>query len=107
MFISAIFIDCNKFDWSVSRFISRMTGRLCNAYLPPYIRVLGYKAFGILYGVNFEELPEDSDLNDFKCFNEFFTRSIDMSKRPITDKEDFGTLCSPVDGRILSHGLIN
>ena len=36
--------------------------------LPPYLRVLMFKAFGKIYGVNFDEVKVD-DLNKFRSFN--------------------------------------
>ena len=69
IFLSAIFVDTEKLDWSMSRALSQMTGRLCNAYIPPYIRVVFFRAFGALYGVTFDDLPPDSDINGFRSFN--------------------------------------
>ena len=106
--VSALCNDGKRdYDWSLSRMASRTTGHLCNMTLPPFIRVAVYKAFGALYGVNFDELPAGTNLNDFRSFNAFFTRAIDLRKRPIDAADDVNTLCSPVDGRILSFGPID
>jgi hypothetical protein len=59
--------DQTKLRFAPTRFISRMTGRLCNTPLPPYLRVYMYKAFGFMYGVNFDEI--DKPLNSFRTFN--------------------------------------
>lgn len=83
-----------------------MTGHLCNLPLPPYLRKYLYYAFGSVYGVNFDEIKAD-DLNDFRTFNEFFTREIDLSKRSIEDSLNQKTLSSPCDGTILSFGPVD
>jgi phosphatidylserine decarboxylase len=36
--------------------------------LPPHLRVLIFKAFGMVYGVNFDEIKVDN-LNKFRTFN--------------------------------------
>jgi len=41
---------------------------MTNCPLPPYFRAHLYKAFGKLYGVNFDEIKVD-DLNKFRTFN--------------------------------------
>ena len=107
MFCSAKNDKSLKFTLSASRLMSRFTGYLCSMTLPPYVRAYMYQAFGYVYGVDFNELPEGTDINEFKCFNQFFTREIDMGKRPVFDKFEEKTLCSPCDGRILSHGLVD
>jgi len=46
----------------------------------------------------------EPDLTQYACFNDFFTRAIDLDTRPIdTDKKSF---CSPVDGAISQFGKI-
>ena len=45
------------------------------------------------------------DLEDFRTFNEFFTREIDPSKRPL---DSHPTAClAPVDGRVLAYPEVN
>lgn len=97
--------DRTKLRFAPTRFVSRMTGRLCNTPLPPYLRVYLYKAFGYMYGVNFDEI--DKPLNSFRTFNKFFTRELVGGARPITDPQNIYTLCSPCDGKILSWGDVD
>lgn len=66
------FISSNKertqYKVSLSRRLSRMTGRAASMPLPPHLRVYIYKAFGLIYGVNFDDIKVD-DLNKFRTFN--------------------------------------
>lgn len=83
-----------------------MTGHFCNMSLPPYLRKYLYLGFGKLYGLNFDEIAID-DINKFKNFNQFFTREIDLSKRPILGAREVNSLCCPCDGKILSFGEVD
>lgn len=65
-----------------------------------------YKGFGWIYGVNFDEIKVE-DLNNFRTFNKFFTRELKEGSRKIDNEHDPLTLCSPCDGRVLSHGFVN
>ena len=65
-----------------------------------------YLAFGKLYGVNFEEIKV-SDINQFRTFNQFFTREIKEDARNIVNEGDIKTICSPCDGRVLSFGMVD
>ena len=71
-----------RFRVSLTRVMSRMTGRLTNMPLPPYIRGGIYSAFGKLYGVNFNDILVQ-DLNSFRTFNQFFTRELHPEARSI------------------------
>ena len=64
-----------------------------------------YQAFGYAYGVNFDEIKEP--LNSFRTFNKFFTRELVDGARPISDELDINSVCSPCDGKILSHGVVD
>ncbi|MGD8925527.1 MAG: archaetidylserine decarboxylase [Thioalkalispiraceae bacterium] len=55
------------------------------------------------YKVNMNEL-QYSDINHYACFNEFFTRPIKESARPVAEGEK--VLCSPVDGAVSQVGDI-
>ena len=103
-FLMASNDDTMKYQVAPSRQISRMTGRICNLPLPPYLRAYMYRGYSALLGVDLSELPSGRDLNDYRCFNDFFTREIDLTKRPIDKQESKQTLCSPCDGKILSFG---
>jgi phosphatidylserine decarboxylase len=50
-----------------TRRISQLTGYICGIPLPPHLRVYIYKAFGSIYGVNFDEIKVP--LNSFRNFN--------------------------------------
>ena len=89
----------------MSRKLSRGVGYLCNMPLPPYLRKYFYLAFGKVQGVDFDEILV-KDLNNFRTFNDFFTREIDLSQRPIAQMDDKRTLVSPCDGTILSFGEV-
>lgn len=57
-----LFIGCYTLSYrlikdffSISRFVSKLTGLFCDSPLPPYFRAALYKAFGMMYKVKFEE----------------------------------------------------
>ena len=56
------------------------------------------------YQIKIDDYPRKSHL-DYKHFNDFFTREIDPSKRPIDDNHN--SLISPVDGKIVEFGKRN
>ena len=58
----------HKYRMSATRRISRITGYLTSMPLPPYLRVGIYKAFGGVYGVNYDDILVE-DLNSFRTFN--------------------------------------
>lgn len=95
-----------KLSVSLSRRISRMTGRIMSIPLPPYFRAMMYRAFGRVYGVNFDEIKVD-DINKFSNFNQFFTREIKDEARVIDAPQDPQTLASPCDGKVLSFGTVD
>lgn len=55
------------------------------------------------YSINPEE--SEQDINDFKSFNEFFSRKLKAGTRPVDKSEN--VLISPGDGRILAYKNIN
>jgi phosphatidylserine decarboxylase len=65
-----------------------------------------YLGFGKLYGVNFDEIKVE-DINQFRTFNQFFTREIKDDARTVIDEHDTRTLCSPCDGKVLSFGDVD
>lgn len=95
-----------KYMMALTRKISRTTGRLCNMPLPPYLRKYVYLGFGKLYGVDFSDILVE-DLNEFRTFNQFFTRELKPEARQIDDRSNEKSMCSPCDGRILSFGEVN
>ena len=80
MFLKARKEQEHKYALALSRKISRMSGRLGNMPLPPYLRQYFFLGFGKMIGVNLEEMLE-KDLDKFRTFNEFFSREIDMKHR--------------------------
>lgn len=74
--------------------------------LPPYLRSLIYRGFGTFYGVNFNEIAVEN-LNDFRTFNQFFTRQLKDDARTIDTPDDAFSLVSPCDGRVLSYGEVD
>ena len=74
--------------------------------LPPHLRVLFYKAFGSIYGVNFDEIKVQN-LNDFRTWNQFFTRELNEDARIIDNPADDKTLASPCDGKIMTIGEVD
>jgi len=61
------------------------------------------KVFLEKMNMNHEDLIRK--IEDFKSFNEFFTREIDLSKRPIN--ADPRVCIAPVDGKILTYPKLN
>ncbi|UCE52354.1 MAG: phosphatidylserine decarboxylase [Desulfobacterales bacterium] len=60
------------------------------------------KPFVQKMGTNLDELTRP--IEDFTCFNDFFTREIDLSKRSINQNP---CVCiAPVDGKILAYGVV-
>ena len=55
------------------------------------------------YEIEFDDYPRRSH-HEYKHFNDFFTREIDPSKRPIDDNHN--SLISPVDGKMIEFGKI-
>ena len=64
-----------------------MTGFMTNCPLPPYVRKYMYLGFGKLYGVNFDDIKVN-DINQFRTFNQFFTREIKEDARTIENEQD-------------------
>ena len=67
------------------------------------IKNLLIRVFMKNYQIEIDDYPRKSH-QDYKHFNDFFTREIDPSKRPIDD--DHSSLISPVDGKIVEFGKI-
>ena len=92
--------------YAPSRIISQMTGHVCDTDLPAPVRAGVYRAYSNALGVDLNELPPGAKLEDYKNFNEFFTRTIDLSKRPIYNRDCKKTMASPCDGKVLSFGTL-
>ena len=76
-----------KFRVALTRKMSRFTGFMCNMPLPPHLRQYVYLGFGKAYGVNFDDILVQ-DLNQFRTFNQFFTREIKPDARQIDNISD-------------------
>jgi phosphatidylserine decarboxylase len=87
-------------ELSIGRWVSRQTGRIGEIKIPKFMRKFVYNRYISMYSVNKEEMIEQN-LESYENIKDFFTRKIDMTKRPIEDKSE-DILSSPCDGRILS-----
>lgn len=67
-----------------------------------WFKNLFIKVFAQLYKINWEESKYSSP-EDFKTFNEFFTRQLEVDARPIADVP----LVSPADGKIAACGILD
>ncbi|MBS7827813.1 archaetidylserine decarboxylase [Wohlfahrtiimonas chitiniclastica] len=65
----------------------------------PWFKNLFIKVFSKLYDINWQESAVKNP-EEFKTFNEFFTRSLEKGARPIAD----APLVSPADGKIAACG---
>jgi len=65
----------NSYNLSFSRLISRKVGKIMDIKIPKFMRQLCYGRYIWFYGVNKEEI-EIQDLEQYKTFREFFTRTI-------------------------------
>jgi len=83
--------------------ISRLTGKLAAAKMGGFTTFL-IKKFIKAYDINMAE-AKLKNANDFKTFNDFFTRELEDGARTIDN--DPQTLCYPVDGKISQQGDIN
>ncbi|KAK1077094.1 phosphatidylserine decarboxylase 1, partial [Friedmanniomyces endolithicus] len=71
--------------------------------IPYYLRVPGFKLYGWVFGVNFDEVAEP-DLHTYRNLAEFFYRTLKPGVRPI--HPDPTALVSPADGRVVQFGII-
>ncbi|CZT19022.1 related to phosphatidylserine decarboxylase [Ramularia collo-cygni] len=83
--------------------LSRWWGWFNSIELPYYLRVPGFKLYGYVFGVNFDEI-EEQDLHKFKNLAEFFYRTIRPECRPLDPTRD--AILSPADGRVIQFGVI-
>ncbi|KAF2718765.1 phosphatidylserine decarboxylase [Polychaeton citri CBS 116435] len=97
--------------WSVQimstlplKFLSRIWGRFNEVEIPYYLRVPGFKLYGWIFGVKFDEI-EEQDLHNFRNLSEFFYRTIKPGVRPL-DTRFANALLSPADGKVVQFGCI-
>ena len=82
--------------------ISRVAGVLARTENRPVSRAL-VRAFAHHYGVDLSE-AERGALEDYRCFNDFFTRRLKPGARPVP--EDERAVVSPADGYLSQFGLV-
>ena len=63
-----------------------------------------HNLFQMLY-IMYEILVED--VNEFRTFNQFFTRELKDGARVVDSPTDLNSLVSPCDGKILSIGELD
>ena len=83
--------------------LSRLAGRLANSRRPGIRRPFVH-GFARVYGVDMAEAERPS-LDDYACFNDFFTRSLKPEVRPIDP--DPLALVSPADGIVSQAGRLD
>ncbi|TKA68966.1 hypothetical protein B0A55_06609 [Friedmanniomyces simplex] len=83
--------------------LSRYWGWFNSLDIPYPLRVPGFKLYGWIFGVNFDEVAEP-DLHTYRNLAQFFYRTLKPGVRPID--ADPTALVSPADGRVVQFGLI-
>jgi len=83
--------------------LSRWWGWFNSVDIPYYLRVPGFKLYGYVFGVNFDEVSEP-DLHTYRNLAQFFYRTLKPGVRPIDP--DPTALVSPADGRVVQFGYI-
>lgn len=83
--------------------LSRVWGKFNSIDLPYYLRVPGFKLYGWVFGVNFDEI-EEKDLHNFRNLAEFFYRTLKPGVRPLDPNPN--ALLSPADGKVVQFGVI-
>jgi phosphatidylserine decarboxylase len=83
--------------------VSRIWGQFNELSIPYYLRVPGFKLYGWIFGVNFNEVSEP-DLHVYPNLASFFYRTLKPGVRPLDPNPN--AILSPADGRVLSFGMI-
>ena len=83
--------------------MSRIWGRFNELTIPYYLRVPGFKLYGWIFGVNFDEVAEP-DLHSYPNLASFFYRTLKPGVRPLDPNPS--AVLSPADGKILQFGTI-
>ncbi|MEX2366855.1 MAG: archaetidylserine decarboxylase [Pseudohongiellaceae bacterium] len=83
--------------------LSRLTGWFA-ACEKPWLKNLLIRRFIRTYRVNMDEAVL-ADADDYPCFNDFFTRALRSSARPLAVSPD--AIVSPADGTVCAVGDIN
>jgi len=74
-------------------------------FFPNLFRAPIYKLYSRQFGVNMSEMKE-KNLTRYRSLRNFFTRKLEDGARKIHDKLVLTSMCSPVDGTVLSSGHI-
>lgn len=85
------------------KFLSRLWGKFNEIDLPYSLRIPGFKLYGYIFGVNFDEISEP-DLHVYPNLAAFFYRTLKPGVRPIDP--DSNAIVSPADGKIIQFGAI-
>ncbi|KEF53166.1 phosphatidylserine decarboxylase [Exophiala aquamarina CBS 119918] len=83
--------------------ISRVWGRFNELTIPYYLRVPGFRLYGWIFGVNFNEVAEP-DLHVYPNLASFFYRELKPGLRPLDPNPN--AVLSPADARVLQFGTI-
>ncbi|KAK5128743.1 hypothetical protein LTR85_000076 [Meristemomyces frigidus] len=83
--------------------LSRYWGWFNSVDIPYWARVPGFKLYGYVFGVNFDEVSEP-DLHTYRNLAQFFYRTLKPGVRPIDP--DPTAVVSPADGKIVQFGII-
>ena len=81
-------------------FISRLVGILADSE-NVFLKTVFINLFDLFYRIDTSEAVRKNK-NDYRNFNDFFTRSLEEGARPIR-----GRISSPADGRVADLGRIN
>ncbi|WP_410471577.1 archaetidylserine decarboxylase [Faucicola mancuniensis] len=82
--------------------LSEFAGKLASSE-NPIVKRFFIHGFSTVYGIKLDEYQRDN-WNDYKSFNDFFTRELKDGVRQISDKES-GIIC-PADGKVSQIGQI-
>ena len=94
-----------KFIVSYTRVQSRITGYVCEMYMPVCFRAPLFGLFSYFYGVKINEATRP--YAQYTTFTDFFTRTLKPGYRKINKEMDERSMCSPCDGTVLTLGQIN
>jgi phosphatidylserine decarboxylase len=83
--------------------ISRVWGKFNEITIPYYLRTPGFKLYGWIFGVNFDEIAEP-DLRVYPNLAAFFYRELKPGIRPLDP--DPNAVLSPADAKVLQFGTI-
>jgi phosphatidylserine decarboxylase len=88
--------------WAPKRTWSTTVGALARVPVPRRARASFFASYGRAFGIDLDEVGRP--LADYRCLDEFFTRTLKDGARPIDPDPDVAV--SPVDGELLELGEI-